>query len=650
MSINNFTDAVGFSINGLQNIALDTINGNPILSTITIAGQTSYLSYDSTTSTLTIIISTSSALITGLLTSTDWAKFNNKEEPLTFSTPLARGGIGGNTISFDFSTANNFTGVNTFSNLVNFNSNIKLNALPYAITPTALYIDGTGLLSYGASPDLLPLDNIWTGSVNFFNNSVIIKNIQAGTYSLIVYRNNPTFPDFLYLNNAGKMGYYDGADKWSIDNQGQFVGSSIIVENRTNTIDPMKIHRDILSFPNEYLYFNNTGSLGFNPGAWSINRFGQFNGSSIIVNDFIQATNNIQTTNGFLGGLGLDIQSILNAIANFLNIYGETYLNNNGLYFRNQGDKNHGIIYNNSYDCPRIFGYGAGAEFGRHQGSYTKCAVIGTSTRPMEIFRDFVNAPSDSWEFLNNGDFRYLPPSGGGWQLNASGMIIPNGTITVVNASQRNQLSFTEFGVTPSLNQWISTTHSLNSTDSGKRGDKVVIGNIYDVNPSYGATIGSHNSALNGWRDLYVNLGGYTIMPSLIVTVNFSPPSDRRLKDEIRYLDSGKSIDFIKRLKPCIYKRVDKRNIPDFKEPEAKLQHGFIADEIEAIAQTEAQKNLVDTFEFNGYKDCRKLSILNLIPEIVQANKEMIDKIERLETENRLLLERLEAIEKLLKK
>jgi hypothetical protein len=54
MSINNFTDAVGFSISGLQNIQLDSINGNPILSTITIAGQTAFLSWDSTTSTLTL--------------------------------------------------------------------------------------------------------------------------------------------------------------------------------------------------------------------------------------------------------------------------------------------------------------------------------------------------------------------------------------------------------------------------------------------------------------------------------------------------------------------------------------------------------------------------------------------------------------------
>jgi hypothetical protein len=30
-----------------------------------------------------------------------------------------------------------------------------------------------------------------------------------------------------------------------------------------------------------------------------------------------------------------------------------------------------------------------------------KCAVIGNSASPMEIYRDFANAPSDKWEFLN---------------------------------------------------------------------------------------------------------------------------------------------------------------------------------------------------------------------------------------------------------
>jgi hypothetical protein len=569
MSINNFTDAVGFSISGLQNIALDSINGNPILSTIVIAGQTAFLSYDSTTSTLTLFIPTSDGVVAlGLLSATDWNTFNNKENGLTFISPLRRSG---NVIDFDFTQSltfdgntqtlnnntivagsmfytgatsattgyilyidnatgyitkgavpapainilplnNTFTGINTFTNLVNFNSNIKCNALPYAITPTTLYIDGTGLVSYGASSNLLPSNNVWTGN-NTFDNTVII-----------------------------------------------------------------------------------------------------------------------------------------NAIPTSLNILGDTYLNGSGLYFRNPGDKNHGIQYKADFDCPRIFGYGAGAEFGRQQSAtYIKSAVIGTSTHPMEIFRDFVNAPSDKWEFKNNGEFRYIPPVGGGWAITSSNLLMTQGTITINNITDRNELNFTEFENSPLLNAWIATTHSNGTLSNDLDGDKVVIGNIYPASASYGATIGAHNYALNAWKTLYVNLGGYTIMPSLIVTVNFSPPSDRRLKTDIQYLDSGKSIDFIKRLKPCIYKRVDKRNIINFQEPEPKLQHGFIADEIEEIAQTKAQKNFVDTFEFNGYKDCRKLAILNLIPEIVQASKEMIDKIERLETENKTLLERLSKIENIIK-
>ena len=75
----------------------------------------------------------------------------------------------------------------------------------------------------------------------------------------------------------------------------------------------------------------------------------------------------------------------------------------------------------------------------------------------------------------------------------------------------------------------------------------------------------------------------------------------------------------------------------DEKPPERKIRHGFIADEILEIAQTEAQKSLITTFKHAGYDDCKQLAILNIIPEIVQANKEMIDKIERLEQDNTLL-------------
>jgi hypothetical protein len=580
MSINNFTDAVGFSISGLQNIALDSINGNPILSTIIIAGQTAFLSWDNTTNTLTLFIPTSDGVVAlGLLSATDWNTFNNKENGLTFISPLRRSG---DVIDFDFSTANIWTGTQTYTNDIYYTSgNYFYTGLPNVITTNALYVDPiTGQLSYGTPTNLLPLDNIWTG-INTFQSSTTFQG-QVNTRIL------------------------------RIENLNDVAGD--IVQIFTN------------SFVNDYWFFNHLGGFGF------VDNVG---GLKYLINK--------DGTSTFYGLMSVDGIQINNSYLSMNN--SKIFMNDNGIYLRTGGDENHGIKYNNSYDCPRIFGYGAGAEFGRQQGSYIKCAVIGTSTHPMEIFRDFVNAPSDKWEFKNNGEFRYTPPTGGGWAITSSNLIMTQGTITINNITDRNELNFTEFEPSPLINSWIATTHSDGTLSNDLDGDKVVIGNIYiPTGGAYGATIGAHNYALNEWRTLYVNLGGITIMPTLIVTVSFTDLSDRRLKDEIRYLDSGKSIDFIKRLKPCIYKRVDKRNIVNFQEPEPKLRHGFIANEIEEIAVTEAQKNLVDTTEYNGYKDCKKLAILNLIPEIVQANKEMIYKIERLETENKLLLERINAM------
>ena len=107
MSINNFTDVNSFSISGLQNLSVDTINGNQILSTINIAGQVFYLSWDSTTNTLTLLIPNADASTTGVITFTDWNTFNNKEGPLTFTSPLTRVG---SIISFDFTQSLTFNG------------------------------------------------------------------------------------------------------------------------------------------------------------------------------------------------------------------------------------------------------------------------------------------------------------------------------------------------------------------------------------------------------------------------------------------------------------------------------------------------------------------------------------------------------------
>ena len=583
MSLTGSLNISPYSLTGINNFD-GTINGLVPLSVINIAGQTAFLSWNTSTSTLTLFIPTSDGIVAlGLLSSTDWNTFNNKESGLTFTSPLTRVG---NTISFDFTQSLTFDGnTQTLNNNTYVAGSFFFTGATSTTTGYILYIDNfTGYVSKGAVPapavDILPLNNTFTG-INTFGSQTIFQG-QVNTRIL------------------------------RVENIDDYVGDIAVIF--TN------------SFVNDYWFFNNLGGFGFQDNVdglkWLINKDG---------------------TSTFYGFMQVDGLQINNSYLSMNN--SKIFTNDNGIYVRTVGDENHGIKYNADYNCPRIFGYGAGAEFGRQQSlTYVKCAVIGNSASPMEIYRDFANAPSDKWEFLNDGNFRYLPAGGGGWGLTAS-YFTHLGSITISNTTTPNYLNFTEFTKISYINSWIATTHGSGAVSNGLDGDKIVIGNLYPANPAYGATIGSHNYALNAWRDLYVNLGGTTIMPTLIVTVSFTPPSDRRLKGEIRYLDSGKSIDFIKRLKPCIYKRVDKRNIPDFKEPEPKLQHGFIADEIEEIAQTEAQKNLVDTFEFNGYKDCRKLAILNLIPEIVQANKEMIYKIERLETENKTLLERLEAIE-----
>jgi hypothetical protein len=186
MSLTGTLNISPYSLTGINNFD-GTVNGLVPVSVINIAGQVGFLSWNTSTSTLTLFIPTSNGIVAlGLLSSTDWNTFNGKENTLSFTSPLMRSG---NVIEFDFSTANTFTGVNTFSNLVNFNSNIKLNALPLAVTPTALYIDGTGLVSYGASIDLLPLNNIWTGAINYFKNEVIVENYAQLQYAFRAYIN-----------------------------------------------------------------------------------------------------------------------------------------------------------------------------------------------------------------------------------------------------------------------------------------------------------------------------------------------------------------------------------------------------------------------------------------------------------------------------
>jgi hypothetical protein len=117
MSLTGSLNISPYSLTGINNFD-GTVNGLVPVSVITIAGQTAFLSWNTSTSTLTLVIPTSNGVVAlGLLSSTDWNTFNGKENTLSFTSPLRRIA---NVIDFDFSTANTFTGVNTFSNTRQF--------------------------------------------------------------------------------------------------------------------------------------------------------------------------------------------------------------------------------------------------------------------------------------------------------------------------------------------------------------------------------------------------------------------------------------------------------------------------------------------------------------------------------------------------
>ncbi|MCJ7721627.1 tail fiber domain-containing protein [Candidatus Bathyarchaeota archaeon] len=578
-SINNFFDVVPFSISGLQDLAVDTINGNSVFTTINIAGQTAYLSWDSTTSTLTLLIPTANGVVAGLLSATDWTTFNGKENLLTFTSPLTRVG---NTISFDFTQSLTFNGnTQTLNNNTIVGGGMFYTGATSNTTGFILYIDNfTGYITKGAVPpstNLLPLNNLWTGT-NLFGATTTFEG-QVNTRLL------------------------------RIENLNDVVGN--IVQIFTN------------SFVNDYWFFNNLGGFGFVDNVdglkWLINKDG---------------------TSSFFGFMGVNGIQVNNSFLSMNN--SPIYLNDNRMNVRTGAHPNGGYI---SYSASNVSGSTQttaitgtnGIDIGYLNAGFYKPLITATQSLPLRVWGNHATEPNTHITYNTINDLVGTYQGAVEWYISARGIAFVDRVETTGKLNIPSAMKTSEFSVIPAFNNWIASTHSVGAINNGLIGDKIVIGNIYPADPNYGATIGAHNYALNQWRTLYVNLGGTTIMPTLIVSVSFTPPSDRRLKDDIRYLDSGKSIDFIKKLKPCIYRRVDKRNIPNFQEPEPKLQHGFIADEIEEIAVTEAQKNLVDTFEFNGYKDCRKLAILNLIPEIVQANKEMIDKIETLEADNTLL-------------
>ena len=626
-SINNFFDTVPFSISGLQNLDVDTINGNTILSTINIAGQTAYLSWDSTTNTLTLLIPNADASTTGVITFTDWNTFNNKEGPLTFTSPLTRVG---SIISFDFTQSLTFNGnTQTFNNNTIISGSLFYTGATSNTTGYILYIDNsTGYITKGAvppyTPNLLPLNNTWTGTQNYTNDIFY----TGGNYYYTALSNAIT-SNVLYVDPiTGKLSYGSiPPNLLPLNNVWTGINT---FQNLNNFIgDIVQIFRD--SLLNDYWFYNSFGGFGFIDNStglkWLINRDG---------------------TSTFYGFMGVEGIQINNSYANFNN--SNLVMSDNTIYFRQVGDPNHFIKYYN---------FGSGVGDGIRMGGWTGVQIGSTETGTYRIlqqsttsnpFRAYANYNSNSGNYINYSDNQTFGGAVGGayaWYFYSYGRLFCDSIYTSASANIRNEINFTAFRKTNGINNWITDTHG----DDGK--SKVVIGNLGDAIGGDMPCVGGHSSALGAWTDMWINPVSSTYFGNVIVNGSFSNPSDRRIKTDISYLDAGKSINFIKKLKPCIFRRCDKIDDPYLKEdeeqPVRRLEHGFIAQDIEEVAETEAQKLIVNIEQYKG-EERKTITLLSLIPEIVQGMKELIDKNERLETENKTLLKRIEAIElKLLK-
>jgi len=144
---------------------------------------------------------------------------------------------------------------------------------------------------------------------------------------------------------------------------------------------------------------------------------------------------------------------------------------------------------------------------------------------------------------------------------------------------------------------------------------------------------GVRNDGLFMWTDIsagadrmWIDGAGNVVIPDLVVSGSFNPPSDRRLKQNIANYQHG--LDAVMQLQPvsfqwngCGAMRKDGRTI-----------HGFVADDIEPFAPEIVGSRLmrIDP-EDRDYKPVRSLDQTGLICVLVNAVKELASRVETLE-------------------
>ena len=222
--------------------------------------------------------------------------------------------------------------------------------------------------------------------------------------------------------------------------------------------------------------------------------------------------------------------------------------------------------------------------------SFNKNVVIDTDGKITAINGHFVNGIFSGTVYAKNGEFE--------GSITSSSAKITGGSIQIESAEAENYITLNREGV--------RTTLGNDGAKSTANNQEAIF--QYSQITTY-ATDGSGNPTTQA--ALYPN--------GVVFSQTSSSSSDRRLKDDIRYLDPEKSKKFVNSLKPCsfIFKAT----------PDRKHRHGFIAQEvIDTIGDDDwglvESNRMVDGQEFYG------IAYTEIIPDLVMVVQEQQKEIE----------------------
>ena len=222
--------------------------------------------------------------------------------------------------------------------------------------------------------------------------------------------------------------------------------------------------------------------------------------------------------------------------------------------------------------------------------SFNKNVVIDTDGKITAVNGHFVNGIFSGTVYAKNGEFE--------GNITSSSAKITGGSIKIESAEAENYITLKRNGATATLgNDGVKATAGSNEA-------------IFQYSQITAYSKGS-DGAIATQAAIYPDGRVYSSTSSL--------SSDKRLKDNIRYLDPEKSKKFVNSLKPCsfIFKAT----------PERKHRHGFIAQEVmDTLGDDDwglvESNRMADGQEFYG------IAYTEIIPDLVMVVQEQQKEIE----------------------